>query len=396
MKKIVLAYSGGLDTSVCVKFLQEKYDAEIITVTLDVGQNDDFEKIEKISKSIGSKKHYFIDAKKEFVENYIFKSIMANGLYQNQYPLGTALSRPLIAKKLVEIASKEDAKIVSHGCTGKGNDQVRFDTTIQYLNPKLEILAPVREWNLSRDIEEKYAKDHGIPIETKQTEYSIDENIWGRCVEGGKLSNLENETGEDIYNWIQPIDKTPDKATYLDIEFQNGVPISINKKNMTSVELIKKLNKIAGINGVGFIDHIEDRIMGIKTREIYECPAAICLITAHKDLENLVLTREQILFKTIISEKWSWLVYSGLWIDDLRSDLEKFIFNTQKNVSGTIKIKLHKGNIKVINRISKFSRYNLNMASYNQESKFDQKDANGFIKIWGLASLQNQGPKNQP
>jgi len=385
-EKIVLAYSGGLDTSVSIKWLQEKYKAEIITVTVDVGQKEDFKEIGKRAEETGAIKHNLIDAKEEFVRDYIFPSIRANSLYESKYPLSTALSRPLIASKLVKVAEEEGAFAVAHGCTGKGNDQVRFEVTIKSLNPELKIIAPLREWNLSRDQEIEYAKNHGIKIEYKKSIFSIDQNLWGRSIEGGSIEDIGTEPPLEAFEWVKPAEKAPEKAKYMDIEFENGVPISVNDEEKEPVEFISHINRIAGMHGIGIIDHIEDRLVGIKSREIYECPAALCLIEAHKDLEKLVLTRHELFFKEIVDSQWTWLVYSGLWIDPLKDDLDAFINATQERVKGKVRMKLYKGNFRVIGRTSKYSLYDLGLATYGLSSKFDQSLAQGFIELWGLPS----------
>jgi len=385
-EKIVLAYSGGLDTSVLIKWLQEKYKADIITVTVDVGQKDDFKEIERRAKEIGAIKHYLIDSKLEFVRDYIFPSIKANSLYESKYPLSTALTRPLIASKLVKIAEKEGASAVAHGCTGKGNDQVRIEITIKSLNPELSIMAPIREWNVSRDQEIQYAREHGIKIEYKKSIFSIDQNLWGRSIEGGSIEDIGTEPPLEAFEWVKPIEKAPDEAKYIDIEFENGVPTSINGIENDSIKLISYINGIAGMHGIGIIDHIEDRLVGIKSREIYECPGALCLIEAHRDIEKLVLTRHELFFKEIVDSQWSWLVYSGLWLDPLKDDLDAFINTTQERVEGKIRMKLYKGNFRVVGRYSKYSLYDSNLATYGISSKFDQSLAKGFIELWGLPS----------
>jgi len=382
--KIVLAYSGGLDTSVCIKWLKEKFMADIITVTIDVGQKENLEEIGKRAKAIGAIKHYLIDSKEEFVRDYVFPSIKANALYESKYPLSTSLSRPLIASKLVEVAEKEGAFAVAHGCTGKGNDQVRFEVTIKALNPKLKVMAPAREWNFSREQEIKYAKEHGIKIEPKKSVFSIDQNLWGRSIECGPIEDPEVEPPLEAFEWIKPLNEAPEEASYVSIGFEKGVPITINGDEKKPVELVSNLNQIAGMNGVGIIDHMEDRLVGIKSREVYECPAALCLIEAHKDLEKLVLTRHELFFKEIVDSQWAWLVYSGLWLDPLKKDLDAFINSTQERVSGNVKIKLYKGNYRVVGRSSPYSLYDMNLATYGISSKFDQSLAQGFIELWGL------------
>jgi argininosuccinate synthase len=381
---IILAYSGGLDTSVLIKWLQEKYKADIITVTMELGQQIDLKKVEEKAHNLGVKKHYSIDAEKEFVLKHVFPAIKANALYEEKYPISTALGRPLIAKKVVEIAEKEGATAVAHGCTGKGNDQVRFDVTIKSLAPKLKVMAPVREWDLSREEAIKYAKEKGIPIPHLSDPYSIDQNLWGRSIECGCLENPEQEPPEDIYEWTVSPEKAPDKPEYVTIKFKNGVPYALNGKNLDPVTLIKELNKIAGKHGVGRIDHIEDRLVGIKSREIYECPAALVILEAHKDLEKLVLTRHEVMFKKQIDDQWTYLVYTGLWIDPLREALEAFIDKIEEHVCGEVKMKLYKGSFAIMGRSSPLSLYDKNLATYDVKTSFDQSHAEGFIELWGL------------
>ena len=383
-EKCILAYSGGLDTSVCIKYLQLLHNLDVITVTVDCGQNDDFKEIENRSKEIGAVQHYYVDAKEEFVNEYISHSIKANGLYENQYPLGTALARPLIAKKVVEISNKENAKTISHGCTGKGNDQVRFDITIKSFNPNLRIIAPIRDMNLTRDIEIQFAKEHNIPISTEVKTYSIDMNIWGRSIEGGDLENLFVEPPESCFKFIKF--KNSDVG-YIEIEYEKGLPITADGKRMNLIDLINYINFKAGSYGVGIVDHIEDRIIGIKSREVYECPAAIVLIQAHQDLEKMVLTSHELRFKHIVDQQWSWMTYSGLWQDPLLNDLDKFIDATQNRVTGKVKMRMQNGSLRIVGRESKFSLYKNDLATYSSDSIFDQQLGKGFVELWGLQSI---------
>ncbi|ODS41936.1 MAG: argininosuccinate synthase [Candidatus Altiarchaeales archaeon IMC4] len=387
--KIVLAYSGGLDTSVAIKWLKEKYNSEVVTLTLEVGQGEkDLKAIEEKAKKIGAVKTYSIDAREEFVEDYVFPAIKANALYEGKYPVSTAIARPLIAKWMVAIAEKEGADAVAHGSTGKGNDQVRFDVSVMALNPLLKIVAPMREWKLTRDDSIEYAKKHGIPVPaTKKSPYSTDENLWGRSCEAGILENPMNEPKEEAYGWTTAPEAAPDKAQYVTIDFEKGVPVKLDGKKMGGVELITRLNKIGGTHGIGRIDMIEDRLVGIKSREVYECPAADILLTAHKELERLVLTREENLFKEMIDAKWAQMAYFGLWYEPLKKDLDAFIEKTQEVVTGTVKIKLYKGKAAVAGRSSPKSLYDEGLATYNKSDKFDHRQAEGFIKIWGLPSM---------
>jgi argininosuccinate synthase len=384
MNKVVLAYSGGLDTSVCVKYLQNLHNLDVITLTVDIGQDDDFGEIQKTSSNLGAIEHVYIDAKEEFVNEYVTPAIKSNALYQQSYPLATAIARPLIAKKLVEIARKYDATSVAHGCTGKGNDQVRFDITIKSLNPNLRIIAPIRDLNLTRDKEIDYAKENGIQVSEIAKKYSIDKNIWGRSIEGGILEDLGNEPLEDAFEFVKFNNYS---VSIIELGFEKGVPISINGKVEKLPSLINKLNEMAGSFGIGIIDHIEDRVVGIKSREVYEAPAALILICAHKDLERLALTNHELRFKAIVEEQWSWLAYSGLWLDPLLSDLNQFIERTQERVTGKIKIKMHNGYYRVIGRESKFSLYNNDTATYLSNSTFDQTMAKGFVELWGMQSI---------
>ncbi|HEX5186025.1 MAG TPA: argininosuccinate synthase, partial [Nitrososphaeraceae archaeon] len=367
-----------------IKYLQLLHDLDVITVTVDCGQNDDFDDIEKRSKEVGAIEHYYIDAKEEFVSDYIIPCIKANGLYQNQYPLGTALARPLIAKKTVDIANEQNAKAIAHGCTGKGNDQIRFDITIRSLNPNLRIIAPIRDMNLTRDIEIQFAKEHNIPIPTEVKKYSIDMNLWGRSIEGGDLENPFVEPPSDCFKFVK-IDNSD--IGYLEVEYENGIPVSVDGKKMDVKELVNYINFKAGSYGVGIVDHIEDRVIGIKSREVYECPAAISIIKGHQDLEKMVLTSHELRFKHIVDEQWSWMAYSGLWQDPLLNDLDKFIDATQNRVTGKVKMRMQNGSIRVVGRDSKFSLYRNDLATYTSDSVFDQQLAKGFSELWGLQSI---------
>ena len=382
----MLAFSGGLDTSVSVKWLQEKYGVDVVTVTLDLGQRDDLKEVEKRSRQIGARNHYTIDAKEEFLRDYVFPSVRANALYEGEYPLSTALGRPLIGKKLVEVAEKEGATAVAHGCTGKGNDQVRIDVTVRAMNPSLKVIAPVREWNMSRDEEIAYAQRRGLPVKASKSIYSVDQNIWGRSMESGPLENPATEPPEDAFEWTVSPEEGPDEPGYLEIGFQEGVPTKANGRSMEPLKLVSYINQLAGSHGVGRIDHIEDRLVGIKSREVYECPAASVIIEAHRDLEKLVLTRHELAFKALVEREWAWLVYSGLWLEPLRLDMDRFISATQHRVTGTVRLKLYKGSARVVGRSSDYSIYDVGLSTYGRGSTFDQKNAVGFIELWGLQS----------
>ena len=385
-QKAILAFSGGLDTSVVVKYLQENHDMDVVTVTVDVGQGDDYKKISAKAKRLGVKKHYNIDAKKEFVTNFIFPSIKANALYQKKYCLATALARPLIAQKVLDIAKKEKVTALAHGCSGKGNDQVRFDVTLRS-GSNLPIIAPIRDLNLDRITELKFAKKHGIKIDTVAKKFSIDQNLWGRAIEGGILEDPFKEPPSDAFIWVKT-KNLPSKPSYVEIKFEKGIPVTVDGKSKNPVQLIEYLNKKAGAVGVGIVDHIEDRVVGIKSREVYETPAATCLIEAHSDLEKMVHTKHQTKFKSLVDDEWSWLVYSGLWQDPLKSDLDSFIDQSQNYVSGTVKLKMYKGSLRVVGRKSKYSLYSKDIATYGKGSTFDQKLAKGFVELWGLQSTE--------
>ncbi len=384
--KAVLAFSGGLDTSVVVKYLQEKHNLDVVTVTIDVGQGDDQKKVAAKAKSLGVIRHYNLDAREEFVRDFIFLSIKANALYQKKYCLATALARPLIAQKVVEIAKKENAKAMAHGCTGKGNDQVRFDVTMRS-SSGLPIIAPIRDLNLTRNIELKFAKKHGIEIDTTAKRFSIDQNLWGRAIEGGELENAYAEPPEDAFIWVKT-KNLPEKPQYLEVKFREGIPIAVDGKNLKPIEIIEYVNRKAGNCGIGIVDHIEDRVVGIKSREVYETPAATCLIEAHTDLEKMVLTKHELKFKESVDSEWAWLAYSGLWQDPLKSDLDMFINATQKRVSGTVKLKMFKGSLRVVGRKSDYSLYSHDLATYGSRSTFDQTLAKGFVELWGLQSTE--------
>jgi len=383
--KVVLAYSGGLDTSVAVRWLADKgYD--VIAYMADVGQGGDFQKLKKRALSAGASKVVIHDLKKEFAQDFVFPSLKAGAVYEAKYLLATALSRPIIAKGLVEAAKKENAGSAAHGCTGKGNDQVRFEVTIMALAPGLEIIAPLREWSMcSREEEIEYAKEKKIDIDvTKKSPYSLDQNIWGISIECGELEDPWNEPLQNAYKMTVDPRKAPNKPTYVDIGFKNGVPVNIDGERSSEVGLIMKLNKIGGKNGIGRTDLVENRLIGIKSREVYEAPAAWILHDAHKALEALVLDRELLHYKENVSLKYAELVYYGLWFTPLRKALDAFIDETQKKVTGTVKVKLLKGAVSVVGRKSPNSLYKKAMATYEAGDKFDRTVAEGFIKVWGM------------
>ncbi|MCL7413991.1 MAG: argininosuccinate synthase [ANME-2 cluster archaeon] len=379
--KVVLAYSGGLDTSVCIPLLKENYDFEkVITVIVDVGQaQDEIVKAQEKAELIGDK-NYTIDAKTEFVQDYLFPLIKANGNYEG-YVLGTAIARPLIAKKVLGVAIHEGAVALAHGCTGKGNDQLRFEAVFR--SSDMEVLAPMRDMNLTREWEIEYAREHGIPVTvTREKPWSIDENIWSRSIEGGQLEDPDFIPPEEIFGWTRSPEKGP-VAEIIEIGFESGVPMSLNGTRMDGLPLIIELNRIAGIHGVGRTDMIEDRVLGIKARENYEHPAATVLLTAHRDLERLVLTRAELSFKSKVDEKWSELVYMGLLDEPLFNDLNTFIDATQVRVEGTVKLRLYKGSVIVVARSSPFALYSEDLVSFDGSS-INQKDAEGVAKYHGF------------
>lgn len=386
--KVVLAYSGGLDTSVAIRWIKEKYGLDVVTLTIDVGQADDLAEVERKSRLVGAVNHYTLDCKREFVEDYVFPAIKANALYESKYPVSTALARPLIAEKLVEVAHREGAVAVSHGCTGKGNDQVRFEVGIKAHDPALKIVAPAREWKLSRQEEIRYAEKHGIPIPVDlENPYSIDQNLWGRSVECGVLEDASGEPPREVYEWTNSPEDGPSESEYVSIEYSKGIPVALNGESFDPVEIIKKLNYVGGKHGIGRIDHIEDRLVGIKSREVYECPAATLLIEAHKELEKLVLTRHEVWFKQQIDAEWANMVYTGLWNDPLKEDLDGFIEKTQERVSGEVRVKAYKGSAQIVGRSSPMSLYDTALATYDGSSTFDETWSNGFIQIWAMPTV---------
>ncbi|MFB4163022.1 argininosuccinate synthase [Alteribacillus sp. JSM 102045] len=383
-KKVVLAYSGGLDTSVAIQWLSDNgYD--VVAVGLDVGEGKDLEFVKEKALQVGAVQSYTIDAKREFAEEFVLPAMQAHTLYEQKYPLVSALSRPLISKKLVEIAEQTNADAVAHGCTGKGNDQVRFEVSIQALNPDLEVLAPVREWGWSREEEIEYAKKHEIPIPIDlDNPYSVDQNLWGRSNECGVLEDPWATPPEGAYDLTNPIEKTPDEPDMIEIEFKQGKPVALNGTPYELDDLILELNAVAGKHGVGRIDHVENRMVGIKSREVYECPGAMTLIKAHKELEDLTLPKEVAHFKPVIEKKLSEVIYEGLWFSQIRTALEAFLKETQQNVSGLVRVKLFKGNVIIEGRKSELSLYNEKLATYTPEDEFNQNAAVGFIELWGL------------
>ncbi|WP_404333489.1 argininosuccinate synthase [Planococcus rifietoensis] len=388
-KKIVLAYSGGLDTSVAIPWLKSQgYD--VVAVCLDIGEGKDLDFIKQKALQVGAVESYMIDARDEFAEDYALISLQAHTLYEGKYPLVSALSRPLISKKLVEIAVESGATAVAHGCTGKGNDQVRFEVSIKSLNPDLEVVAPVRQWGWSRDEEIAYAKQHDVPVPVNlDSPFSIDMNLWGRANECGILEDPWATPPADAYDITNALEDTPDTPDVVEIEFVKGVPTKLNGIDYKLTDLIFELNHVAGKHGVGRIDHVENRLVGIKSREIYEAPAAMTLIAAHKELEDITLVKEMAHFKPVIEKKMTELIYEGLWFSPLRVALEAFLKETQEFVNGTVRVKLFKGHAITEGRKSPNSLYSEELATYSTDDTFNHESAVGFIELWGLPTVVN-------
>ena len=387
-EKIILAYSGGLDTSIIVPWLMENYDFEVIAACMDVGQGDDMEQVKQKAIKSGASKIYVEDLKEEFVTEYCFKAIKARAVYEEKYMLGTSLARPSMSKRLVEIAHKEGAKYICHGCTGKGNDQVRFEIGIAAFDPTIKIIAPWRIWDIkSREDAIDYAALKGVEISvTKEKIYSKDKNLWHLSHEGGDLEDLMNEHKTDMYEMVTPPEQVPDKVNHVEISFEQGVPKKVNGKEIAPVQLIELLNKIAGENGIGIIDIVENRLVGMKSRGVYETPAGTLLYAAHKELEYVTLDKEALHFKEIISKKYGELIYEGLWFSPLREAIDAFIESTQTNVTGTVKLKLYKGNMTVSSIDTKFALYDEGISSFGASELYSHKDSEGFINLFGLPS----------
>lgn len=385
-KKVVLAYSGGVDTSVCIPYLKQEWGVEeVITLAADLGQGDELEPIRQKALNSGASISLVADAKLEFIQNYAFPALQANALYENRYPLSTALARPLIAKLLVEAAEKYGADAVAHGCTGKGNDQVRFDVAIAALNPNLKVLAPAREWGMSREETIAYGERCGIPSPVKKSSpYSVDLNLLGRSVEAGPLEDPYYEPTEEVFALTKRIEDTPNEPEYLEIGFEKGIPVAVNGQAYGPVEIFVYLNAIVGNHGIGRIDMLENRLVGIKSREIYETPALIMLIHAHRDLESLTLAKDVTMYKRGIEDTYGQMVYNGLWYSPLKSAIDAFVHNTQERVTGIVRVKLFKGNATIVGRKSVNSLYAEDLATYGSGDQFDHKAAEGFIYVWGL------------
>ncbi|MGX6423705.1 argininosuccinate synthase [Streptococcus infantarius] len=393
-EKVILAYSGGLDTSVAITWLMKDYD--VVAVCMDVGEGKELDFIHDKALKVGAVESYVLDVKDEFAEEYVLPALQAHAYYEQKYPLVSALSRPVISKKLVEIAHKTGATTIAHGCTGKGNDQVRFEVAIAALDPELKVIAPVREWKWSREEEIEYAKANGVPVPADlDNPYSVDQNLWGRANECGVLENPWNQAPEDAFGITNSPEEAPDTPEFIDIEFKEGKPVALNGKEMKLADLIQEVNAIAGKHGVGRIDHVENRLVGIKSREIYECPGAITLLTAHKEIEDITLVREVSHFKPILENELSNLIYNALWFSPATKAIIAYIKETQKVVNGTAKVKLYKGSAKVVARKSPNSLYDENLATYTSADSFDQDAAVGFIKLWGLPTQVNSQVNNK-
>jgi len=385
-EKVVLAYSGGLDTSVAVRWLAAERGYDVVALTVDVGVDRGRDVLEKRARSAGAVDFRWIDAREDFLRYFAFPALAAGALYQGRYPLATALARPLIAKLMVDVARETDAHAVAHGCTGKGNDQVRFDVSVQALAPDLRIVAPLREWEMkTREDEIEYARRHKIPVEvTKKNPYSLDENLWGRSIESGPLEDPWLEPPEDAFGWTNSIANAPDEACYLEVRFERGMPVSLDGKEIDGIALVMRLNELAGEHGVGRIDHLEDRLVGIKSREVYEAPAAVTLLTAHQALEAMTLSKQQLRLKREIAQEYAELIYNGLWFTAHHQDLAHYVQSTQRHVTGTVRVRLHKGQATAVGTQSPRSLYAVSLATYEKGDEYDQSAAEGFIKIWGL------------
>ncbi|HHY06411.1 MAG TPA: argininosuccinate synthase [Clostridia bacterium] len=386
MKKVVLAYSGGLDTSIIIPWLKENYGYEVIAVAADVGQGEELAPLEEKAIKTGASKIYIEDLKEEFVTDYIFPTLKAGAVYEGKYLLGTSFARPLIAKRLVEIAKEEGAEAIAHGCTGKGNDQVRFELTIKALTPEMKIIAPWRIWEIkSREEEIEYAEARNIPVPvSKERPYSMDRNLWHLSHEGADLENPANEPQDDLLMMITPPEKAPDRATYVEIEFKQGIPVAVDGEALDPVELIEKLNAIAGANGVGIADLVENRLVGMKSRGVYETPGGTVLYKAHHDLELLTLDRMTLHYKELVAQRYAELVYDGVWFHPLREALDAFVNVTQQTVTGTVRMKLYKGNCVPAGTKSPYSLYSEDLATFSEDQVYNQKDAEGFINLFGL------------
>ena len=385
METVVLAYSGGLDTSVAIRWLQEKYDLEVVTLTADLGGDIDLEAAREKALQIGAKDAFVVDAREIFLTDFVLPALQAGTLYEGEYPLATALARPLIAQIMVDIARKTGASLIAHGCTGKGNDQVRFDVATTALAPELKVIAPIREWHMSRDEEIEYARANAIPVPVEaKSPYSTDENLWGRSCECGILEDVSVEPPEDAYTWTISPQLAPDDPVYVEIGFDAGIPVTLDGERLSPLSLVEKLNQIGGAAGVGRIDMLENRLVGLKSREVYEAPAAVILTRAHRAAEDLTLTKDSLRFGDVVRQTYADLIYNGLWFGALRRDLAAYVTSSQQFVTATVRLKLYKGSCTVVGRESPYSLYDLDLATYGSEDGFDYQAADGFIALWGL------------
>jgi argininosuccinate synthase len=383
-KKLVLAYSGGLDTSVAIHWLAER-DYEVLALAIDLGEAKDLDAIQRRALKHGARKSFVVDARDLFLRHFVWPTLQAGALYEGRYPLATALGRPLIAKLMVDLAREEGAVAVAHGCTGKGNDQVRFDVATGALAPDLEVVAPVREWGMTRDEEIAYAREHGVEVPaTVESPYSTDVNLWGRSIEAGVLEDPWQEPPAEVFSWTVEPERAPARPAYVEVQFDRGNPVGLDGEELPPVELVSRLNALGGEHGVGRIDMVENRLVGIKSREIYEAPAAVILTTAHEALESLALSKDVSRFKAKVASEWADLTYNGLWFSALRQDLHAFVASTQEHVSGEVRLKLNRGGLQVVGRKAPESLYRLELATYGSGDAFDQGAARGFIHLWGL------------
>jgi argininosuccinate synthase len=383
-KKLVLAYSGGLDTSVAIHWLAER-DYEVLALAIDLGEAKDLDAIQRRALKHGARKSFVVDARDLFLRHFVWPTLQAGALYEGRYPLATALGRPLIAKLMVDLAREEGAVAVAHGCTGKGNDQVRFDVATGALAPDLEVVAPVREWGMTRDEEIAYAREHGVEVPaTVESPYSTDVNLWGRSIEAGVLEDPWQEPPAEVFSWTVEPERAPARPAYVEVKFDRGIPVGLDGEELPPVELVSRLNALGGEHGVGRIDMVENRLVGIKSREIYEAPAAVILTTAHEALESLALSKDVSRFKAKVASEWADLTYNGLWFSALRQDLHAFVASTQEHVSGEVRLKLNRGGLQVVGRKAPESLYRLELATYGSGDAFDQGAARGFIHLWGL------------
>ncbi len=386
VKKVVLAYSGGLDTSIIIPWLKERYNCEVIAVAADLGQGEELMGLQEKALATGASKVYVEDLREEFIVDYIYPTMKAGAIYEGRYLLGTAFARPLIAKRQVEIAEKEGADALAHGCTGKGNDQVRFELTYKSLNPKLRVIAPWREWDIrSREEAIRYAREHDVPISASPDKiYSHDQNIWHRSSEGGDLEDPWKTAPAEVYDLTRSPEEAPDQSLVFTIDFERGVPTKIDGVSYSPIELLERLNRLAGEHGIGRVDMVENRLIGMKSRGVYESPGGTLIYVAHRDLESLVLPGQLLHYKESLAPKYAELVYYGQWFSPLREALDAFVEKTQERVSGTVRLKLYKGNIIIEGRKSPYSLYREDYATFGEEDVYDQKDAEGFINLFGL------------